>query len=180
MNKTKFDFPEWPLDLLIDYALKVHHRRIRENGPVILGLLKKVKAGNSVLEEVEQLFEQSFADLETHLMKEENVLFPYLYELFEASQGKHFLEQMHCGTISNPIRVMKDDHQGELERHVRIALLTNYYATPDGASDDHRLLNSMLQQFFDDLREHIHIENELIFPGFEKLEQQWVMNGLAL
>jgi len=85
-DKSRYNFCEWPLDLLVDYVLKVHHRGVRENGPDTLRLINKVMMENLVLDEVEQLFSQSLSDLDTHLMKEERVLFPYILDLYVSIQ----------------------------------------------------------------------------------------------
>lgn len=176
MDKTRYEFSEWPLDLLVDYALKVHHRGIRRNGAEIIRLLTKIENdGNSTTREIGELFAASMADLEDHLLKEENVLFPYLYELYEAASAGRPAEQMHCGTIQNPIRVMMMEHESETERHALISRLTGGYAAGDGCSDDYRLLMDKLSAFAEALREHVHIENDIIFPGFEQLEEKWVL-----
>jgi len=113
-DKSRYNFSEWPLDLLIDYVLKVHHRGVREKGPDTLNLISKVMMENLVLDEVEQLFSQSLSDLDTHLMKEERVLFPYILDLYEAVRHQQPIAPMHCGSVRNPISVMMSDHDAEL------------------------------------------------------------------
>ncbi len=171
-------FSSWPLDLLIDYVLKIHHRNIRSNGPELLSLLAKVKLAHGEchpeLYELEDLLVESFHDLEAHLQKEENVLFPYLYRLYEATQKHESIEAMHCGTISNPIRVMMTEHENEGARYKHIIELTNHFATPEDGCLSYRMLMHDLETFVDALFEHIHIENNIIFPRFEELEKKSV------
>lgn len=83
--KTRLDFEKWPTDLLIDYALKIHHRGIREEGPETLARLNALAAKHTELIEVAQQFGESLSDLDEHLMKEENILFPFIYEIMEAN-----------------------------------------------------------------------------------------------
>ncbi len=175
MDTSRHQFGEWPVDLLIDYALKVHHRNIREKGPALLELIGSVKGESAAMEEVEELFAQSLSDLDDHLMKEENVLFPYLYELLESKREGGMMTPMHCGTISNPIRVMMLEHEGEVERHGRISELTNGYNAPVDASDEYKKAVDGLREFAADLHEHIHIENDVIFPKSEMIEQEIVL-----
>lgn len=174
MNTSRHLFTEWPTDLLIDYALKIHHRNIRAKGPKLLQLIRCVVDENIIMPEVEQLFTESLSDLEKHLTKEENVLFPYLYELLEAERNNEGIAQMHCGTIANPIRVMMMEHDDEVERHQRISLLTNNYSAPADASSDYKLLLRGLQDFAADLHEHVYIENEIIFPRCQSVEKRIV------
>lgn len=175
---VKIPFGSWPLDLLIDYVLKIHHRGIRQNGPELMELLDKVKEvhgdNHPELFELSDLVFESFHDLEKHLQKEENVLFPYLYDLYKASEAKQPAGQMHCGTIQNPIRVMMMEHEAEGERYKHIRVLTNNFTTPEDGCASYHLLMQKLEQFVDALFEHIHIENNIIFPGFIKLEEEWV------
>lgn len=175
MKKTsRIELKEWPLDLLVDYAIKLHHRTIRRQGPQTLALLRKVSDEHAVASRVADLFAASLQALNSHLMKEEHVLFPFLYELFEAYEGGGNAAPMHCGTISNPIRVMMMEHDNELERHRQIELLTDGYTAPADASDDYQEALRQLREFRDALLEHIYVENDLVFPGFEAVERQVV------
>lgn len=171
-------FASWPLDLLIDYILKIHHRGIRSKGPELLELIEKVKRVHGEAHpELAELHKQvcvSLQELEMHLQKEEKVLFPYLYDLFEASQQRHSIETMHCGSIANPIRVMHMEHENEGNRYLRIKEITHNFRVPDDACGSYRLVLVKLEAFVDALFEHIHIENNILFPKFMELEEQWV------
>lgn len=167
----------WPADLLIDYILKIHHRGIRDNGPGILARFRRAVAARPEqleLAEACALFEESLIDLDMHLMKEENVLFPFILELFEADREDRDLEQMHCGSVANPIRVMEDDHEGEIQRYARIAQLTHDFAVDANADADYRELMSEVAAFMNALHEHIHLENEILFPLAVRLEDRHV------
>lgn len=172
------EFSTWPVDLLIDYVLKIHHRGIRQKGPEILALLEKVVEvhgdAHPELHEVKDLFVASLEDLSGHLIKEEEVLFPYLLELFEASESNTPIAQMHCGTVENPIHVMRMEHEGEGERYLYMAKLTNDYTAPEGACNSYKLLYAQLKGFMHGLFEHIHLENNIIFPAAVELEKAWV------
>lgn len=171
-------FDSWPLDLLIDYVLKIHHRGIRRNGPVLLELIGKVRKQHGdrhpELDELYGLVTVSLEDLEQHLQKEENVLFPYLLELFEASERKTGIAPMHCGTIANPIRVMHMEHEAEGERYFHIKDLTHNFETPADGCNTYRLMMDELKEFVSALFEHIHIENNILFPKCLELEGKWV------
>lgn len=174
MDTSRHYFQEWPTDLLIDYALKIHHRGIRHNGQRLLKLISFLKDENEVMGEIESLFTASFNDLLNHLQKEEQVLFPYLYDLLEAHRNNQPMAPMHCGTIAHPVQMMMMEHEGEIGRHQRICDLTNNYSAPADASEDYQLLLNALKEFSADLHEHIHIENDLIFPRCLAIEQKIV------
>ena len=177
-SNNEIPFAEWPLDLLIDYVLKIHHRGIRKNGPVLLDLIAKVRnahqASHPELNELYSLVEESLYDLEMHLQKEENVLFPYLNSLFEAAENNRLLEPMHCGTIANPIRVMNMEHENEGNRYFHIKELTHNFAVPEDACNTYKVMLFELEKFITALFEHIHIENNILFPMFIELEKKTV------
>lgn len=171
-------FASWPLDLLIDYVLKIHHRGIRSKGPELLKLIEKVKRvhgeAHAELHELYDLVTVSLQDLEMHLQKEENVLFPYLYELFAASQSGNSIGTMHCGSIAHPIRVMHMEHENEGNRYLHIKEITDSFRVPEDACGSYRLMLAELESFIDALFEHIHIENNILFPQFMELEARYV------
>lgn len=171
-------FDSWPTDLLIDYVLKIHHRRIRSKGPELLALIEKVAAKHGdkhpELNELIPHFRLSLDDLENHLLKEERVLFPYCYELFEAQERGASCGRMHCGTVINPIRQMLHEHSDEGTRYKFIGKLMNGFRVPEDACASYRLMLSELESFMDALFEHIHIENNILFPRFVELEERVV------
>ncbi len=171
-------FDRWPTDLLIDYVLKIHHRGIRAKGPQLLADIERVAAVHGdrhpELVQLTSLFASSLEDLESHLQKEEQVLFPYCYQLFEANMQGIQGEKMHCGTVANPIRVMLREHSDEGTRYKYISNLMNGFVAPDDACVSYRLMLQDLESFMDSLFEHIHIENNILFPRFVKLEKQCV------
>lgn len=177
-DNNDIPFAEWPLDLLIDYVLKIHHRGIRKNGPELLGLIGKTRnahqASHPELNELYNMVEESLLDLESHLQKEENVLFPYLADLFEAAESNNLLEPMHCGTIANPIRVMNREHENEGNRYLHIKELTNNFSAPADACNTYKSMLIELEKFITALFEHIHIENNILFPKFIELERKVV------
>lgn len=170
--KTQLNFEQWPTDLLVDYALKIHHRNIREKGPQTLALLNKLAVAHSELEEVAQLFATSLVDLDEHLMKEENILFPLVGEILEATEQHRPMASFHCGSVQNPISVMMADHREETARHEHIAQLTHNYTAPVQASAEYEQVLAELKAFKEALAEHIYVEDELIFPRAISLEQQ--------
>lgn len=175
-TSESIDFKSWPLDLLVDYILKIHHRNIRSKGPKLQELLDKVchVHGNKhpTLYNVQVLFQQSLSDLNQHLDKEELVLFPYIYEMVKTKLDNTALQEFHCGSIQAPISVMLAEHDAEGERYRHIERLTNGYSAPDDACDSYRLLLQELKDFETALHQHIHLENNIVFPRAIELETE--------
>ena len=168
------DFKSWDTDLLADYILKYHHRNIRTQGPAIDRLLTKVcnvhGDKHPELFKVQALFLGSLADLESHLEKEEVMLFPYIYELCDAERTHGHVGGFHCGTVEAPIRVMMAEHDAEGERYREISRLLNSYFAPENACASYHLLLKHLKAFEQALHHHIHLENNIVFPRAIALE----------
>lgn len=175
---TAIPFDSWPTDLLIDYVLKIHHRNIRTKGPALLADIERIAsvhgAAHPELNQLVTLFTRSLDDLESHLQKEEQVLFPYCYDLIDADMRGQSRGQMHCGTVANPIRVMLREHHDEGTRYKYIRILMKDFVAPDDACATYRLMLEELEAFMDGLFEHIHIENIILFPRFVELESRCV------
>lgn len=177
MDTSSLEFAKWPTDLLIDYVLKVHHRGIRTEGPQLISLLNKVAQSHPEMTQVAQLFAESVDALDHHCGKEDNVLYPYLYELYEAQQDGRTTGGFHCGSVAFPINVMMGEHDEENKRWDIIRQLTNGYAAPADADQDYVSAIAWLKEFFDlHMTEHIHLENDIIFPWAISAEQS-MMGG---
>lgn len=165
-SRNSFNFKEWSLELQVDYITKYHHAKIREKGPELLKLCEKVAnvhgASHPELIEVANLYRGSLNDLLSHLMKEDTVLFPFIYKMLE--NGAAAKNSACFGSIEMPISVMMHEHDQEGERFRKISQLTNGYAIPDDACQSYKAMMKQLQKFEQDLHEHIHIENNIVFP----------------
>lgn len=174
------DFRSWPLDLLVDYVLKIHHRYAYEKIPVLQGFIQKLcdvhGERHPELFQVRELFEASVVALGEHFFKEEQILFPLIKSMAEAELTGMPLSQSHCGSVGNPIAVMMNDHDGEGRRFELISQLTSGYTPPDDGCKTYKATYALLKEFEDDLHTHIHIENNILFPGAIKLEEKLSVN----
>ena len=168
------DVTSWPLDLLANYIVKIHHEYVREKTPMLLQFLDKLCKVHGdrhpELFEVNALFTESAHDLGEHFQKEERVLFPFIEKLAQAAQSGTPLEPSHFGTVENPIEMMKHDHTIEGDRFAKIAELTNGSNPPADACNTYRVAFAMLEEFENDLHRHIHLENNVLFPKAIALE----------
>jgi regulator of cell morphogenesis and NO signaling len=103
-------------------------------------------------------------ELDPHLLKEEQVLFPYLTSLETAVTNHAPVPHAFFGTVQNPVRMMTLEHEtaGDLLKEMRA--LTNNYAIPTEACMSYQTLYQALAELEADLHQHIHLENNLLFP----------------
>ena len=105
-------------------------------------------------------------------MKEEQVLYPYIMDLYNAHEEGRHIAPFHCGTIQAPIQMMMMEHDDEMSRHERIAELTNNYTAPEDAEPQYQQVLDRLREFRDWLLEHIWVENEVLFPMALRMENE--------
>ncbi|WP_372757544.1 iron-sulfur cluster repair di-iron protein [Mariniflexile sp.] len=176
-TNQSIDYKSWPLDLLAEYIEKKHHRYVAEKIPVLLQFLNKlcsVHGGrHPELLEINELFIGCTGELAAHMKKEELVLFPYVKKLVAASLAQGTIEAPHFGTVENPIAMMMEEHDNEGERFRKIAELSNNYTPPADGCNTYQVTYAMLKDFEEDLHLHIHLENNILFPGAVKLEKQF-------
>jgi len=171
---TKRDFRATPLAELIEHILSTHHVFTRTEIARLRGLLVKVctKHGelHLELEPLRMLFDKLSAELEPHMFKEERILFPYIIALENAVANRRSLLRPPFGTVANPIRMMMMEHDnaGHLLKEMR--QLTFDYTPPADACTSYRTLYQAMDEFEKDLHEHIHLENNILFPRAVELE----------
>jgi len=172
------DFQSWPLDLLADYIEKKHHRYIEETTPSLkqfLDKLCKVHGSNHPeLFEITKEFNVSAEELAAHMKKEEVVLFPYIRQMINSGNNKEQFSKQGFGTVRNPIQMMMQEHDAEGERFRKISELSNNYNPPDDGCTTYRVAFSMLKEFETDLHLHIHLENNILFPGSIEMEKEFI------
>lgn len=169
------DFNKWELDFLADYIYNQHHKYYYEEEPVIADLLTKVANHHGekfpFLRRVVALYSQLQQELRTHFFKEERVLFPLVKQLVAAKRGGlPVVEPIH--SIAAPLQVMEADHDAAGDILAEINAITDHYTPPASACNSFRLLYSKLQALEDDLHQHIHLENNILFPKALQLEKE--------
>lgn len=171
------DYKSWPLDLLADYIEKKHHRYVEEKIPVLLQFLNKLCSVHGErhpeLFKINDEFIACANALTSHMKKEELILFPFVKRMVKAKSDNVAIQSPQFGTVESPIAMMMQEHDTEGERFRQIAELTNNYNPPADACNTYRVTFAMLQEFEQDLHLHIHLENNILFPGAIKLEQQF-------
>ncbi|TSJ38962.1 iron-sulfur cluster repair di-iron protein [Fluviicola chungangensis] len=170
------DYKSWPIDLLVDYIEKKHHRYVEEKTQEIKPYLDKIcrvhGEHHPELFEINEHFTAAAGELATHMKKEELVLFPFVRKMAKAKQENTILDTPHFGTVGNPIQMMMHEHTTEGERFRKIETLSNNYTPPQDACNTYRVTFALLKEFEQDLHLHIHLENNILFPKAIELEKQ--------
>ncbi len=170
------DWNHEPLSELIAHIKNTHHKFTRAETVRLSALLDKVckvhgKNHPEVLE-IRTVFAELAKELTTHLMKEEMVLFPYITRLEEAVIENEPVVPPPFGTVQNPVAMMEHEHDsaGNALRAMRKA--SSDYSAPEDACFSYRTLYSALAAFEADLHQHIHLENNILFPRAIAMESR--------
>ena len=159
---------------LIGYILDKHHVYTKDEMARLEPLADKVVgahgANHSELLAIRDLLRQLFTDLKQHIFKEEQILFPFIIALEAAREQNRPAPFAPFGTVDNPIRMMLAEHDtaGDLLREMR--KLSSDYAVPGDACISFKTFYEALEAFEQDLHQHIHLENNLLFPKAIALE----------
>ncbi|MFN6962923.1 MAG: iron-sulfur cluster repair di-iron protein [Pyrinomonadaceae bacterium] len=161
---------------LIAQIIDKHHVFTRSEIARLVPLAEKVASRHGdtrpELAEIRDVFGDLAEELLVHMRKEEAVLFPFIEQLDAAASGRLPAPLAHFGTVQNPIRMMLYEHDraGELLRDLR-ALSVDYTA-PEWACPSYRALFAGLQDLERDLHQHIHLENNVLFPQAIEMETE--------
>lgn len=170
------NFDKLELDFLTDYILNIHHQYVKESTPFITELANKVAQvhGEHHPEaiEVANIFNGVAKDLGLHLMKEENIVFPYIKALVFSKKHGEMTPPASFGKVTIPTQILEMEHEQAGEDMVSIRKLTNDYTLPADACTSYSILYKKLQEFENDLFNHVHLENNILFPKAIQLERE--------
>jgi len=178
-NNTPVDADAMGLAELADHIERTHHAYLREELPRLDQMTDRVYRVHGEheprLAEVRRAFVALNTELTSHMMKEERILFPLIRQLESATS----VPESHCGSISNPIRQMEleHDHAGDALQIMNKS--TDGYRPPDWACNTYRAMLDGLQTLEKDLHQHIHKENNVLFPKAAQLEADLAAKGRA-
>lgn len=169
------EWKEKRLSNLIAYIVGKHHGYARRETPRIQGLMAKVAAKHGAthteLAPIERLFTEIGQELSTHMLKEEQVLFPYIVRMEEAVAAGEPAPAAFFGSVKRPIANMIAEHDDAGALLSQIRALSNGYAAPGGACPTFLALYRGLEEFERELHHHVHLENNILFPRAVAMEQ---------
>ena len=170
------DWQSMTLSDLTAHIKDTHHKYVKSEISRLEPLFDKVCKAHGCkhpeLLELRGQFHELAQELTTHMMKEEMVLFPYIERMEEAVIGGEPILPAPFGTVNNPVTTMVHEHDlaGNLLREMR--RLSNAYQPPESACVSYKTLYWALAEFERDLHQHVHLENNILFPRAIKMERE--------
>ncbi len=152
------NFKDWDIDFLSDYIKNVHHRYVREKGPIIQELAHKVADVHAQqhpeLVSLSKELDAFLDDLYHHLDKEEKQLFPAIKNEQELTSKQ----------VDQLIQFLISEHEDSGKELQQLRKITENYTLPANACNSYTSLFSQIESFESDLLQHIHLENNILFP----------------
>lgn len=172
-NQQSFvNWNEAPLAELCDHIEQSHHAYLHGELPRLSDLISKVVAAHAdrypELNEVQQVFGKLRQEMELHMMKEERVLFPAIRQMEQSTESLHF----PFGSVTNPIACMEHEHDSAGTALTRLRELTDDFQPPPDACGTYHVMLAALAQLESDMHQHVHKENNILFPRAIRVERR--------
>ena len=159
---------------LIEHIVTTHHAYVKQELPRLHQLLNKVVSvhgkNHPELGKIQQTFSGMSAELTSHMMKEEHILFPHIIALEKAVSNGTAKPRPAFGTVGNPVHMMELEHESAGAALKEISTLSSNYTAPEDGCFSYRTLYTALKEFEADLHQHVHLENNSLFPRAIALE----------
>ena len=161
---------------LVQHVVRVHHHCVRQELPRLADMARKVaaKRGDRApdLHAVANLIDKLHGEMHAHIEKEEQVLFPFISQMDQESIVAYPPAHACFRSVAHPIFMMEQEHESAGHIVAELIRLTNHFEPPLWACTTHIALFSGLRDFEANLRQHVHLENDVLFPRAIQLETE--------
>jgi regulator of cell morphogenesis and NO signaling len=176
------DWSEAPLQTIVQHILDRYHSPLREELPRLSYMADKVLRVHgerfpAMIPPVAARLQELRMELESHMMKEERMLFPYVVTLEQSWKDGRSFPGSPFGTVENPIRMMEAEHEDAGRLLAEMRSLTDGYTLPEGACNTFRALFHGLEQLEKEMHLHVHLENNVLFPRAAELERRMAVHA---
>ncbi|MBI2193567.1 MAG: iron-sulfur cluster repair di-iron protein [Planctomycetes bacterium] len=169
---TAVDVAGLTLSDLADHIERTHHAYLKEELPRLDAWTTKVASVHGAeeprLHEVRRTFMALQEEMAAHMMKEERILFPMIRQLEASAAAPSFC----CGSLAAPIAQMELEHDEAGAALHKFRDLTGGYVPPEHACKTYRAMLQSLARLEQDMHQHVHKENNVLFPRTLKMEKE--------
>ena len=164
-----------PLAAVIAHMQNTHHKYTREEMARLGPLFEKVCSvhgrNHPELLQVHEAFKGLAQELSTHMMKEDMILFPYIVRMEAAASKDESFAPAPFGSVQNPVSMMEHEHDSAGNALRAMKQASHGYSAPSDSCISYQTLYQALAAFETDLHQHIHLENNVLFPRAVAMEQ---------
>jgi regulator of cell morphogenesis and NO signaling len=177
------DWSDAPLSAIVEHILERYHEPLREELPRLTAMAERVVNAHgerfpAMVPPLAARLRELRQEMESHMMKEERMLFPYVVALERArTEGRSLASPF--GSVEGPISVMEAEHEDAGRLLAEMNALTGGYQLPEGACNTFRGLFHGLAELESDMHHHVHLENYVLFPRATEMERQMAAMAIA-
>jgi regulator of cell morphogenesis and NO signaling len=161
---------------LIQHIVRVHHQYVRQELPRLAEMAQKLAAKRSdrapELKNIEELLEELRTDMFAHIQREEQVLFPFISQMDQESIVAYPPAHACFLSVAHPVSKMMQEHESANHIVAELRRLTLGFQPPEWACTTHVSLFAGLNEFETDLKQHVHLENDVLFPRAIEMEAE--------
>jgi regulator of cell morphogenesis and NO signaling len=173
---NNLQFNEWPLLFLIDYIVYVHHKYVKDTVPLLAQTLGSFVSGHlkkyPYLAAVEEAFQNLSAVLLEQTEIEEESVFPYLKQIINTYERKEDYGHLFVRTMRKPlVEIIRKEQARVSSLLLSLREQTACYRFADEACTNHRVIYHKLKAFDNDLVQHMHLENNVLYPNVLLMEK---------
>lgn len=169
-------FSEWKIGFLIDYIVNVHHAYMHAAAPSIENyLISFIEAHKKKYPEMNKilfLFRELSVLLLTHSRHEEEIIFPYIRQIENTHRRKETYGNLFVRTLRKPLSNIEKEHDVIMSILNEIRTLTNNYYCSLNAGPDQLAIYHKLEEFHNDMMQHTHLEDDILFPKAIEMEKE--------
>ena len=176
LKKPTYDYDKWELDFLVDYISNTHHQYIKDQAENLNDLAIKVAEhhgdNHPELNRLSTLMYHFLQDLLDNTAREDEVLFPVIKEMVTKVRSAEAEITYKIGALAEPINLLRKDHEIASADLSFFRTLTHDYTLPADACSSYQYLFQKIKEFETDLKTHIKLENDILFPKAIQLDAE--------
>jgi len=165
----------WEIDLLVNHIISKHHTYVKKTLPLLTSNLDNLISNNnenqSKLIELKKLTYHLRKEITDHLLKEEETLFPNILEIHQSSQNDSIPDSTIVETTINLFTAMNYEHSSADKVIKNINSIIKNYSLETNSNETFIKYSELMNEFQSDLKEHVHLEDDVLFPLVENFVQ---------
>jgi regulator of cell morphogenesis and NO signaling len=169
-------YNQWKVDFLIEYIINVHHEYVKQSIPALeeslLSFINGHLKQHPELSEVQQIFQELVQLVLRNNQQEEEIIFPYIKLIANAYNRKESYGGLFVKTLRKPLSNLEAENNKISSLLNQLRSLTHNYVFPENTCTNHRVVFHKLREFDNDLVQHKHLENNILFPKAVELERE--------
>lgn len=177
-------FELWSLPFFVDFIIENHHHFVKKQIPLLTELIEHVvsKHGKSfpALFDIQKLFNGFSESFYKHIFRKEEELFSYIKKLHRTAEEGKQIASPYFGSIIELENQLSEEHSAVENDLLQLRQITSNFIAPENSCTNHKRIYKLLKALYHDTKQHIYLENNLVFPEALELEKKVLIKETSL